>query len=76
MTTGWIYPYGYEAPAPAPDGFRLEVETDLFLGLYVRWRYVREESERAAYPAIDPPALRSQGIGPVSSAQVKGWNPV
>ncbi|SFK18350.1 hypothetical protein [Celeribacter halophilus] len=76
MTTGWIYPYGYESPAPAPDGFRLEVETDLFLGLYVRWRYVREESERVAYPAIDPPALGYQGIGPVASAQVKGGDPV
>jgi hypothetical protein len=42
MGTDWVYPYGYEAPAPAPRGYRLEVETDLFLGLYVRWRYVRD----------------------------------
>lgn len=45
ILTGWIYPYGYEAPAPVPVplGYRLEVETDLFLGLYVRWHYVRED---------------------------------
>ena len=41
--SAWIYPKGFVHPAPAPEGFKLEVEYDNFLGIEVRWRYVKVE---------------------------------
>lgn len=43
LGAGWIYPKGFVAPEPAPPGYCLVTETSVFMGLYVRWRYVREE---------------------------------
>lgn len=46
MTTEWIYPARpYQTPEPAKPGFRLEVQYDCFLGLEVRWRYLKEPND-------------------------------
>ena len=42
MAAGWIYPMGFVGPEPAPPGYKLVVERDLFLGIVTRWRYVRD----------------------------------